>query len=238
LGYNGKAPWVKVALYTAIYGPYDWVKPVPSTLGVPAYLYTDSKVTADKAEAQGWEPRIVNHSVTTLNGEPTITEPMLNHKWWKCRPDLACPDADVSLWIDGSMTVVSEDYVDLCIAALGDDDWVCVPHPARYCVYPEGEFSATLIWRYDGPSIKAQIAYYRSLGFPVNWGLFATGANVRRHTPQVIEIGKQWWHECITRSHQDQLSLPVLFWLAGDKLKWNTNMPWFQWWELAPHGGG
>lgn len=227
---------MKVALYTAIYGPYDWVKPIPPTLGVPAIFYTDSRITADKAEAQGWEPRIVNHGIATLNGEPSITGPMLAHKWWKTHPALACPDVDVSLWIDGSMEITVPDYVDRCLEVLGDDDWAMVTHPARDCVYPEGEFSATLTYRYDPSATLAQIAYYKSIGFPARWGLIATGANARRHTPAVIELGEQWWWECITRSHQDQLSLSPLLWLAGDKVKWNRNLPWFEWWRLWNHG--
>lgn len=236
---------MEVALYTAIYGNSDWVKPIPylenpGTGGqmVPAYLYTDSKQTADDAEALGWEPRIVDHRVATLRGDPRITAPMLAHKWWKTHPDLACPGVEVSLWIDGSMEVKVDDYVHRCIAALGEDDWACVPHPARNCIYPEAEFSATLTWRYDAPSILNQARFYRNIvGHPAGWGLIATGANVRRHAPNVLELSDQWWTECINWSHQDQLSLPVLLRLAEGKVKFNYNLPWFQWWHLHEHGG-
>lgn len=224
-----------VALYTAIYGNSDWVKPVPD-VDVPAYLYTDSKETAAEAESLGWEPRIANHGIATLKGEPRITAPMLAHKWWKTHPELACPGVEVSLWIDGSMEVRASDYVERCLGALGADDWACVPHPARGCIYPEAEFSATLTWRYDRPSILAQANFYRAF-HPADWGLIATGANVRRHTANVLELSDQWWTECLNWSHQDQLSLPVLLRLAEGKVKFNYNLPWFQWWYLHEHGG-
>jgi hypothetical protein len=139
------------------------------------------------------------------------------------------------MWIDGSMTILVNDYVQRCLASLGDDDWVMVRHPARNCVYDEAVFSASLA-RYDGPALLRQMEYYRSIGFPTQWGLMATGANVRRHTKTVIETCEHWWYENITRSHQDQLSLPVLMWLTP-QLKYNWNMPWFIWWHLSEHDG-
>lgn len=221
---------MKVALYSALYGEYDWVKPVPPNLGVPAILYSDRP-----RDAPGWEVRVVNHGIASLKGSPSITAPMLAHKFWKCHPAVALPEFDVSMWIDASMEIVVDDYVTRCLEALNGDEWSCVVHPARSCIYPEGDYSATLTWRYDGPSILAQTAFYRSIGYGPGLGLVATGANVRRHTPSVIEVGEQWWQECINWSHQDQLSLPVLFWLHPE-LKTNHNLPWHEWWRLHAHG--
>jgi len=215
---------MNVALYTAVYGDYNqtvW----PANVSCPAYYFTDSETKAKEAESKGWIPRIVRHSVTTFNGTVKIVEPMMNHKWWKCHPELACPGVDVSLWVDGRMEIIDPDYVGRCIRELGEDDWACMPHPERICIYPEAELSASLVWRYDPPSINTQAAHYRSLGHPDNWDLVATGRNARRHTPEVLELSKQWWYECLTWSHQDQLSLPVLF--RGSGIRYNKNLPWF-----------
>jgi hypothetical protein len=225
---------LRVGLYTAIYGESDWVKPVPD-IDCPCFLYTDSYQTAQQAMNQGWNVEIVAHGIATLKGEPRIVAPMMAHKWWKTHPELALPGVDVSLWIDGSMEVITQDYVKLCLEALGDDDWACVPHPVRHCIYPEADFSATLTWRYDGPSILAQRDHYRQF-HPANWGLFATGANARRHTDEVMKLSHNWWDECINWSHQDQISLPVLLRLYDGRVKWNQRLPWFQWWHLHEHG--
>lgn len=227
---------MKVALYTAIYGGYDKVKPVPPDLGVPAYLITDSVTVAEQATDAGWHARVVPHSITTLKGSPRIVEPMLNAKWWKTHPAQGCPGADVSLWVDGSVEVMPG-YAEKCVAALGEDDWSFVRHPARGCIYPEASYSATLTWRYDAPSLLAQSAHYRNF-HPVNWGLIATTVGARRHTPAVLELSEQWWVECVNWSHQDQLSLPVLVRLAEDKIKWNYNIPWHDvsWWRIYEHG--
>lgn len=226
----------RVALYTAVYGRSDWVKPAPKVPdGVPCYFYTDSVHVGREAEAAGWTPVVVPHYVATLKGSPAITAPMLAHKWWKTHPELACPGAEVSFWIDGSMEVTVPDYIDRGLVALGADDWACVPHPARSCIYPEADYSATLTWRYDAASIRAQADFYRAF-HPPGYGLIATGANVRRHTPRVLELSDAWWIECLQWSHQDQISLPVLLRLSDGEVKWNMNLPWHQDWILHEHG--
>lgn len=231
---------MRVALYTAVYGDSDWVKPVPD-VEADCFYFTESAERYAEAVVKGWTPILAQHYVATVKGAPSITAPMLAHKWWKTHPELACRNYDASIWIDGSIEINVTDFLERCLEALGDDDWSAVPHPARRCIYPEADFSATLTWRYDSPSILAQARFYREVvGHPANWGLFATGCCIRRHTSNVIELGEQWWQECINWSHQDQISLPVLLRLAEDKVKWNSNLKWHLegGWRLHEHGRG
>lgn len=240
-----------VAAYTAIYGQSDWVKSAPP--GVRAVLYTDLESTAKQARAQGWESRVVPHGIATCNGDPAVTGPMLGHKWWKTHPQLALPDVDISIWLDGSMEVTVPDLADRALAVLGNDDWSMMRHPWRDCALAEGWYSATLEWRYDRQALERQTAHYA--GFhPEHWGLIATGMNVRRHTPQVAALSDLWWEECLRWSHQDQVSLPVLLRLMEMQrggasafamdvaevppINWNMDLPWWQWWTLHEHGGG
>lgn len=222
-----------VAILSALMGPYEWAKPVPPDLGVPAIMMTDD-MTLD---APGWELRKgwVTFSERHPDWDPAATVPMMEHKFWKCHPHLAVPDADVIIWLDASMTITEPNFVKLCLEALGNDDWSVTPHPWRNCVFDEATFSGHLS-RYDKGALDRQAELYRGW-HPPGWGLFATGASTRRMTPLVKEIGEQWWHECTTQTHQDQVSLPVLFRLYEEKgLKWNANMPWWQWWHLGEHG--
>ena len=226
-----------VAVLSALYGPYEWPKPVPPDLGVPALMMTDDP----DLEAPGWT--LADGHVLTAPfdfSDPAATWPMMQHKFWKCHPALAFLMAsmdipDVIIWLDASMTITVDDFPARCLEALGNDDWSVTPHPWRNCVFDEATFSGHLP-RYDKGALDRQAELYRGW-HPPNWGLFATGASTRRMTPLVKEIGEQWWHECTTQTHQDQVSLPVLFRLYEEKgLKWNANMPWWQWWHLGEHG--
>ena len=240
---------MKVLAYSAIYGGYDHPKPIRAAdFDLPPIMFTDRGETFTEAIRQGWSPILVlpeMMGITYPTGrEPDhIIEPMLNHKYWKCHPDQAVaratttpyyPHIEASIWLDGSVEP-HPGFEEKALAALGDDDWACVPHPSRNCIYPEADYSATLTWRYDGPSILAQANHYR--GFhPSGYGLIATGVNIRRHSPEVIELSHLWWEEILTWSHQDQISLPVLLRLWEDKVKWNMNLTWHQDWILHPHG--
>lgn len=214
-----------IVLYSAIFGGYERAKPVPSDIGVRCVMFTDDP----NLHAPGWD---------VIVGNPPCGDqwsPMMRHKWFKLHPHVVFPDARMSLWLDGSMTIIVNDYVQRCITALGNDDWSMVPHPARNCIYDEASFSATLTWKYDPVAIRAQADFYASIGHPAQWGLMATGANIRRHTPIVEKVNEQWWWENQMRSHQDQLSLPVIMRL-NPELKYNYNLPWFEWWHLSEHG--
>lgn len=238
----------RIALYSALYGSYEYPKPLPIDLDCPAILYTDE---ADIV-APGWEVRVIDdhfpdeQAWNNARQDRSATRAMMAAKFWKCHPMEALPDVDVSMWVDASMLVTADRYSKRCLEALGDDDWCTMRHPHRTCIFDEAQFSGTLA-RYDAEALAAQAGFYADIGHPRYWGLFANGANVRRHTPATIELSAHWWHECLTRSHQDQLSLPVLFRLHEEggplhaergepPFRWNVNMPWGAWWGLYEHG--
>ncbi|HEX8108516.1 MAG TPA: hypothetical protein VF516_12370 [Kofleriaceae bacterium] len=240
----------RVVLYSALYGRYEHPKPLPADLGCRAVMFVDDDEIFDEAQAAGWEAWKVADPISPADIaraqaiDPAATAGMLRHKWWKTHPVEAGSmfGAKITLWVDASLLITADRYAERCLEALGDDDWCAVPHPSRDCVYEEALFSATLA-RYHAGALAQQSAAYVAMGHPRHWGLFATGANVRRHTPPVVEVSHEWWKECTGRSHQDQVSLPVLFRMAQDiglvdagPLRWNARMPWARWWGVYEHG--
>lgn len=246
----------RVAIYSAIYGSYEaTAKPLPADLPYPAFLLTDSEVLAHSAVQMGWctsAVRTPDFEVDPANGDPAITRPMLEHKYWKTHPIEAMEamswdePVDISIWLDGNMQIngSGQAFVDRCLAALGDDDWSVMRHPFRNCVYAEAEYTATVCaFRYDAAAIRRQVAAYEQppWSHPRGWGLPATGHMVRRQTPIVQAAGEAWWALNLRHSHQDQISLPVVFreFAApepGPALRFNYNLPWGELWELHPHG--
>lgn len=246
----------RVVLYSAIYGGYDRPKPLPAALDVPAVMITDNDDTARTAAEYGWSPFVVRHGIVTTKGDPAKLAPMLAHKWWKTHPHALLGlsemiagytmrdvgPVDVALWVDGSMILNTAEYGARCLQALGDDDIAFTSHPWRGCAIAEGEYSATLP-RYANTPVAQQTAFYARF-HPRGWGLLATGAIAWRVNPVTRAFGHVWWDECLNWSHQDQVSLPVLLRLAGERqlvplggmsLSWNKNLPWERWWTLAPH---
>lgn len=243
---------MKLALYSAIYGDYEaTAKPLPPGLDIPAVMFTDNARVAESGAAGGWQ--IVATSspyerfeANPANGDPAVVTPMLAHKYWKTHPAQAVIAAgleglvDTTIWIDGNMqvTMPGPEWVARNVAALGDDDWSAMAHPWRQCIYTEHAYTAAVCWgRYSVEAMQRQIDGYRQLEHPENWGLFATGHIVRRHTYPVRDLGTLWWQHNVIWSHQDQLSLPVLMRRAVElgELTFNTHLPWGTW-ELHPHG--
>jgi len=219
---------VNVTLYTAIYGDrYDAVKPVAQA-GCRTVLFTDLPDLEDHARHLGWDEVVVDPL-------ERLGTPMLRAKWWKTRADVAVPDTDVSLWIDGSMTPVV-DYAAKCVEALTDLDMALTPHPWRDCIYTELAASVGLP-KYDAAAMTAQCKAYRLTGHPEHWGLFASGAIARRHVRAVAEFGHLWWRENLDHTWQDQLSLPVVLRRCAN-LRWAANLPWATWWAYTDHGVG
>lgn len=222
---------MRVQLYSALYGAYDTVKPLPSNLN--GVMFTDNPDLV----AEGWRVEFRPHNVITRHGDARLVAPMLAHKFWKTHPAEACPEADVSIWIDASITPdPPEDFIDYAMRTLRWDDWAMVRHPWRDCIYDEAAYSAGLP-RYSSlaADLHHQAGWYRQIGHPAHWGLPATGINVRRHTPAVLEMSHHWWMECLSFTHQDQVSLPVLMRLYEDRIKFNWNLGWLGGWQLWPH---
>lgn len=196
------------AFYSALYGDYDEIKPAPRG---EAYMYTDHQL--DPLKPNGWVCRQANLGIATLLGKPERTGPMLAHKFWKMTAGR--DEVDIACWMDASMTAQDWTLAAWVEDQLADNDLLLVRHPWRTCYAAEGEYSATLA-RYadEAPHILAQVEYYRSIGMPHDYGLAATGFHARRDTGNVRWLMNHWWQECITWSHQDQVSLPILLWLA------------------------
>ena len=186
-------------VYTAIYGDFDTIRPQP----VPVRMFTDA-----------------THPL------PELADPRLAAKWWKVRPDLACPDADITVWVDGSMDVLRPDFAELCERALGDADAIFVRHPTRTDIYQEARASIALA-KYDGQPLMGQVqAYRRILNHPRRWGLMHCGMLVRRNNDRIRALNDLWWTEIVRWSLQDQLSLPPMLQISPAVA--------FRWFPVSP----
>lgn len=216
-------------IYSALYGDVDHVPTLPPDLPCEAIMYTDDRHLV----APGWEIRYVPHGIWSPTSDPVKGPPMLAHKYWKLfaghnEPGWEEGEADIAIWLDASVTIAlsGEEFVKRCVDAVGSDDMAFVKHPWRAGIYDEAAYSALLPrYAYEAPHILAQSAYYDTIGHPDHWGLMATGFMVRKNNTYVRKLMEDWWYEILHRSHQDQVSLPVLLWLAEGYLKWNTKLP-------------
>ena len=188
----------KIAVYTTIFGDYETLKPKPwSQINAKWYCITDNPML----KSPGWETIVVNTPRPDLH-------PRLRAKFFKVFPWEVLPsDVDISIFIDGSTTVKTENFIEYCIVNL-HSDMLMYKHPVRDCIFEEYQESKKLM-KYRHEPLDAQIKFYRNIVKPHS-GLYYCGCLVRKHTKAVKELMHSWWFENIKYSYQDQISFPVV----------------------------
>lgn len=116
------------------------------------------------------------------------------------------------IWIDGRMEITSPHFAAEVLDYV--QTYGMWTHPARDCLYQEAAFSQHLP-KYQGQDLAGQADYYLGEGMPRHWGLWAAGLIVYKHPMRAV--ANQWMTEIENWTIQDQVSLPYVAWLTGDK---------------------
>ena len=199
---------MSVACYTAIFGGYDTLKPHPHMEGVDFYCFTDRVV-----ECPGWEVIVVGSEQECFS-QP---HPRMQAKWFKLHPHLALTEYDTTVWVDGNQQILTEHYVDRCVAAISDSGLALHGHPEdRDCIYQEAPYSLQVHpVKYVDQPLMEQVDHYRNEGMPEHCGLWACGTLASRRSDSVIALMEEWWSHNLAWSYQDQLSFPFVCWKLG-----------------------
>ena len=181
-------------VYTAITNKKDTLKENQNTKGAKFVAFTDFPF-----ESKVWERRPV------CNEYP---DPVRNAKKHKILPHIYFPDAEYSLWIDGSITL-KVPLEELIHKFLQNTDIAMFPHPYRDCLYDEA--MACITFGLDDPDvIDSQINRYNLEGYLPRRGLFEATVILRRHTNEIRAFNETWWDEIKWGSRRDQISLPYV----------------------------
>jgi hypothetical protein len=135
-------------------------------------------------------------------------------RYIKMHPHKVLPEYDVTLYIDGSIHIVGDIYEMVTKTLQLEGDIFLYDHFERNCIYSEAAVCANIghdwIW-----TIARQMSRYSSEGYPVDNGLYESGAIIRRNTDKVNKLMEYWWQEYSQGAKRDQLSLPYVCWKLG-----------------------
>lgn len=114
------------------------------------------------------------------------------------------------VWIDGSMTIANPNFVSEIMQYMVNG-YVASPHfDNRHCAYGEATIRPQ---KYANEPLDAQVEFYRSEGFPEQYGLYECGLSARDMTDlRVKELGEIWHDQNLNWSYQDQVSFPYCLW--------------------------
>jgi hypothetical protein len=184
-----------VIVYTAIYGDYDDLKPVPKVDWFEFVCMTDNPDRLDPDA--GW---------SIVKERARFEHPRMSAKWWKCSP----PGGQSSLWVDGSVQLTGLGLLVDALQVLAEGAPIAMyTHPFRDCIFDEVGEAQHMI-KYDGLPMSEQVEWWAARGWPRNGGLWASTIIARNGSYQNAAFGHAWFQHCLLHTYQDQLSLPGL----------------------------
>ncbi len=187
-----------VVVYTAIVGDGDTLRAplCDQPAGVRLVCFTDRKFD----DPGPWDVRPLHKFVR---------DSRRTARWHKINSHLLFPQAETTVWVDGSMQLKAP-ATRLVEQGLGGHNVLAAfKHPDRTCVYLE--HLACLRMRKDHPLLmQRQIDHYKFLGYPPENGLAETGCVIRTGGAAAFE--REWWTLLDRFSHRDQLSFDFAAW--------------------------
>lgn len=199
----------RVAIYTAIFGPYDKVaEPYCRPDNCDYYIFTDQKVNNDSS---AWIKRAAE--LPELDGLSNAQK----NRYLKMHPHKLFPDYKYSIYVDGNVLIISDltEYVNkLNTIGLG-----LHTHDARSCAYAELA-AIEKSKRETSESVKRHREHLKAAKMPKNYGLLQCNVIAREHHNKTcISIMEQWWEEYMQYTKRDQVSLPYVLYKQNIRVK-------------------
>lgn len=192
---------MKKVCYTAVTGCYDKVAdPIVVTPGFDYICFTDHPFSSNI-----WKCLPIPSELQWLSN-------VKKQRVLKICPHRFLKEYDLSVWIDGNISVVGrlDEFVQQY--DFKDGTFFSRVHPSRNCIYDEAE--ACMRYKKDSASIiEKQIKRYREEGYPAKAGMVETCILLRLHNESECKmIDDAWAVELLNESHRDQLSFNYVCW--------------------------
>ncbi|MBQ8293836.1 MAG: DUF616 domain-containing protein [Alphaproteobacteria bacterium] len=196
----------KKVCYTCITGGYD---------SVPTHKYIDPS----------WDYVLFtdNHELIRCGHVgPYVVRQLARHKygnvknarWHKINAHILFPEYDISLWMDGNVSILNNHIFDIANKLIANNTKIAIPmHPERNCIYAEAETIKRLHIDHKNIVNREMKKLHRD-GYPENNGLSETNIMFRRHN-EIISTLNLWWHMVKNYSKRDQLSYNYAAWKYG-----------------------
>lgn len=191
---------MNIAIYTAIFKNYDKLNKLP-LIDADKFCFTDNK-------------NIIQDSWNTLQiNARNDLNPIKRNRWFKLFPykinDLK--DYDITIYIDGNCSIISNNFIDYCIKNLKSDILI-YKHNLRNCIYKE--IVECKRCRKFKENYRTQLNDYRKI-YPINNGLYWCGCLIRRNSKVNEKISELWWEHLNKYTFRDQVSFPVVLYKLG-----------------------
>lgn len=129
-------------------------------------------------------------------------------------------DADIFIWVDGSIDIISPDFIKTCVDGLFEKDIVMEKHRQRENVYEELEYiidkmklgDRYLLKRYARQPLYLEYEFYRQNKLPKTYPLYQCSFFARRNNERMNKIFNEWWDLILRYSNFDQTQMSFVLW--------------------------
>jgi hypothetical protein len=185
----------KLVVYTCLTGNYE--KPAQNhvTDDNVKYVYFSDKKTS---VADGWELKIIE-GLEHLDDKD-------KNRYIKMNPHKFLKEFDMSIYIDCNIKIINK-LTNIFSKAKQDSESIFMyEHPFTNCTYKELEIIVNKGLA-SFSEAKKQYMRYKSLSFPINFGLFEANIIIRKHDNDTQRLMEAWWSEYNNSTKRDQTSL-------------------------------
>ena len=198
----------KIAVFTSITGDYDEPVIDQNYEGADFFLFTDKNIDEFKKDRGKWK---------LLSATNMFSDPRRNARYHKLIPHEIFSGYDYTIWIDGSIKLISPPIH--FIKQMNEHDILTCYHPVRNCIYKEAEECLRL--KLDSPEkINFHVDRLKAYDYPEENGLAETKIVVRKNTPIVNLFNQEWFYQLMTGSARDQLSFNYAAWITGVRVRY------------------
>lgn len=135
-------------------------------------------------------------------------------------------NAEIIIWCDASIEIISPDFIQTCIDHLKDNDIVITKHSQRKNVYEELEYiidrmkagDRYLLKRYARQPLYQEYEFYKENKMPKDFPLFGCYFFARWNNDRVNEMFNDWWDLILRYSNFDQTQFAYAAWKHKAKI--------------------
>lgn len=191
----------KIVCYTCITGNYDQLQePKVVSTGIDYICFTDSPI-----QSNVWKQRKIPLELQYLSN-------VKKQRVVKICPHRYLSEYDVSIWIDGNISIIGNLNQFIKQYDLNDSPLYSRIHPCRNCIYQEAKACIEMGKDFEG-NVQKQIQKYKDESYPENIGMVETCILLRKHNDEkCVSIDNAWATELLQQSHRDQLSFNYICW--------------------------
>lgn len=187
----------RIVVYTAIFGNYESIhepRIVPDN--VDYYIITDCKTSTDSR----WKVLEVSF--------PSDLNSAQKNRYVKMHPHLLFPNYKYSIYIDGSVQVLSD--LTPLIHRIGKYGFAMHMHSTRDDLYDE-LIAARYTKRITKDNYQKYTKMFQDYGMPRHYGLLECGIIARRHDSEICSsVMEQWWELYLKGINRDQICLAYI----------------------------